>query len=165
MPCLKPIKAYTSFEYRTPSVKCQIFFDHQKAGNSVVIDLPCGQCIGCRIDKSKSWALRCVHEASLYDHNCFITLTFNDENLPDDKSLKKEDFVLFMKRLRKKYDGLTPVQCGDKVIYPIRFFHCGEYGDQFSRPHHHACIFNFDFHDKELWTVRDGVCLYRSEIS
>lgn len=61
-----------------------------------------------------------------------------------------EDFQKFMKRLRKKFgEG-------------IRFFHCGEYGTLNQRPHHHAILFNFDFPDKELWSVRDNVKLYRS---
>ena len=50
------------------------------AGKSIL--LPCGQCIGCRLDRSRAWAMRCIHEASLHDENCFITLTYNAENLP-----------------------------------------------------------------------------------
>jgi len=46
----------------------------------------------------------------------------------------------------------------------IRFFHCGEYGDKYARPHHHACIFGFDFPDKELWSDKGGIKLYTSEI-
>jgi len=66
-------------------------------------------------------------------------------------SLDDRDFVLFMKRLRKKYgEG-------------IRFFHCGEYGEKLGRAHHHACLFNFDFPDKILWSVRENVKLYTSE--
>lgn len=67
------------------------------------LKLPCGQCIGCRLDRSRQWAMRCVHEASLHDDNCFITLTYNDENIPFDASLRHRDYQLFMKRLRFKY--------------------------------------------------------------
>lgn len=114
--------------------------------------LNCGQCIGCRLEKSRQWAIRCVHEAMLYVDNCFITLTFNEENIQKNKSLKKSDFQKFMKRLRKKY---SPKK--------IRFFHCGEYGDKLDRPHHHACLFNHDFNDKILYTSENNIRLYRSE--
>lgn len=60
-----------------------------------------------------------------------------------------------MKRLRKAY-------CTGKDN-PIKFFHCGEYGENTQRPHHHACLFNFDFPDKTLWSIRDGIRLYRSK--
>jgi len=101
------------------------------------LDVPCGQCIGCRLERSRQWAIRCVHEASLYEKNCFITLTYSPENMPKDSSLVKRDFQLFMKKLRKRFGSR------------IRFFHCGEYGDLGGRPHYHACLFNFDFPDKE----------------
>lgn len=116
------------------------------------IKLPCGKCIGCLLERSRQWAVRCVHEASLYDSNCFITLTFDDLKCSERQrtSLVKCDFQLFMKRLRKQYGS------------GIRFFHCGEYGSQLQRPHHHACLFNFDFPDKELFSVRYGTRLYRS---
>lgn len=94
--------------------------------------------------------MRCVHEASLHNRNCFITLTYDDEHLPYDLSVNVRHFQLFMKRLRKKYG------------HQIRFFHCGEYGENFGRPHYHACIFNFDFEDRILWTTRENVHLYTS---
>lgn len=87
----------------------------------------------------------------MYEMNCFVTLTYNDRNVALDGSLNKRDFVLFMKRLRKKYgEG-------------IRYFHCGEYGSQFGRPHHHACLFNFDFIDKQAWRTKQGNILYLSK--
>lgn len=123
-----------------------------------LIKLPCGNCIGCREDRAKTWAIRCVHEASLYEKNCFITLTFNDEHLNPKSTLVKKDFQLFIKRLRKKYGA------------GIRYYHCGEYGSQLGRPHHHACLFNFDFPlrskenpgGKYLWKESANGNLYRS---
>lgn len=100
----------------------------------------------------------------MYQANCFITLTYNDENLPEDGSLVIEDFQKFMKRLRKRFPGKDVVYDKDgKPTYPIRFFHCGEYGDMLGRPHYHACLFNFDFEDKKLFKVNNGSRLYRSE--
>ncbi len=106
------------------------------------VQIPCGQCISCRLERSKQWAIRCIHEASLYDSNAFITLTYNEANLPQNGSLEKRHFQLFMKKLRKE---IAPRK--------VRFFHCGEYGEQYSRPHYHACIFNYGFPDKTLWSV------------
>jgi len=127
MACYHPLQAYRLGDG-------QILF-HDK-GHGDPIELPCGQCIGCRISHSKQWAMRCVHEASLYDNNCFITLTYNPENLPPDCGLIKSDFQKFMKRLRKSYPSNK-----------IRYYQCGEYGDKNNRPHYHALLFGFNFDD------------------
>ena len=165
MSCYKPLKAYLSHEHKTKNGKAKVYFDRVKAGFSSLVELPCGQCLGCRIDKSREWALRCVHESSCFENNCFITLTFCDSHLRVDGSLVKRDFQLFMKRLRKRFTGIEPVVDHDgKKRYPIRYFHCGEYGAELQRPHHHACLFNFDFPDKVIWSVRDGVRLFRSAL-
>jgi hypothetical protein len=135
--------------------KHQITFSRQKAHDHEAIKLPCGQCVGCRLEKSRQWAMRCIHEAQLYENNCFITLTFAPEHLEkrdNPWSVDVRDFQLFMKRLRFKYGS------------NIRFFHCGEYGEKNGRPHYHACIFNFDFPDKELWKKTETGCdLYISQ--
>lgn len=115
-----------------------------------LVTFPCGSCIGCLLRRSRDWAVRCIHEASLYEDNCFITLTYDEDNLPSDGSLDKSHFQKFMKRLRFHF-GQGP-----------RYFHCGEYGSKLERPHYHACLFNFDFPDKVLWSSRRGVSLYRS---
>lgn len=116
------------------------------------VQLPCAQCVGCRLERSRQWAIRCVHEASLYTDNCFLTLTYNNETLPKDNSLDKSHLQKFMKRLRRRYPETT-----------IRFYACGEYGDTHNRPHYHVCLFNFDFEDKKLWKVVNGNRLYTSE--
>lgn len=120
------------------------------------VTLPCGQCIGCRLERSRQWAIRCHHEASLYENNSFITLTYNDLYLPDDWSLNVRHFQLFMKRLRKKY-----LKTGSST--QIRFFHCGEYGETYGRPHYHALLFNHDWEDKYPWKMQNNQMLYRSE--
>lgn len=94
-----------------------------------------------------------MNEASLYENNCFITLTYNEENLPPGGSLNKRDFQLFMKRLRKKFSDVE-----------IRYYMCGEYGEQLSRPHFHACLFNIDFDDKQLLKKHNGESYYTSSI-
>jgi hypothetical protein len=118
-------------------------------------NLPCGQCIGCRLNYSRQWAIRLVHEAQMHEKSCFITLTFNDESLfarENPYSLDKTEYQRFMKRLRKKYGK------------QVRFFHCGEYGDKNKRPHYHAILFGVDFdHDRKLWSNKDGIKLFTSE--
>lgn len=155
MSCYSPLKAYIGREAK-PNGKKSIVFSlreafHTPSGKNFPVDLPCGQCIGCRLERSRQWAVRCIHEASLYENNCFITLTFDESSLNEKRSLVKADFQKFMKRLRKRFS------C-DR----IRYFHCGEYGEKLGRPHHHACLFNFDFPDKEMWSIRCGVPLFVS---
>jgi len=113
------------------------------SGPGEPMQVPCGQCIGCRLDRSVQWAARCMHEAQLHDENCFITLTYDDDHIPKDRSLCVKHFQDFMKRLRKR-------------VGKVRFFHCGEYGDIDFRPHYHACLFGFQFTDLESVSTRDG---------
>jgi hypothetical protein len=154
MPCFHPLEAFQS-RTRDPSTgKRSISFNRFKAFDAEPIKLPCGQCIGCRLERSRQWAIRCMHEAQLHEDNCFITLTFSPEALAlrdNPMSVDVRDFQLFMKRLRKKYGQ------------GIRFYHCGEYGEKNGRPHYHACIFGFDFEDKQLWKVANGHRLYISD--
>lgn len=117
------------------------------------LHVPCGKCIGCRISRSKMWAARCYHEASLHKHNCFVTLTFNNEHLPANYSVSVRDVQLFQKRLRKKYPHKK-----------IRFFAAGEYGDKDLRPHYHLLIFNHSFSDQKIHSQKNGNILYTSEI-
>lgn len=129
------------------------------------LSVPCGQCIGCRLDRSRSWAVRCMHEAQLYSANCFITLTYAPEFLPPRSSLVYSDFQEFMKRLRFHNCGVDSISnpLSGRVERPIRFYMAGEYGSQFGRPHFHACIFNYDFVDKTPWEKSpSGEILFRS---
>lgn len=98
--------------------------------------LPCGKCIECRLEYARQWAVRCVHEAKMYEKNSFITLTYSDEHLKSPQ-LDYSDFQKFMKKLRKLQND------------PIGVFVTGEYGEKNKRPHWHAIIFN--------WRPTDGV--------
>lgn len=151
MPCFRPLSGWRSSAINPKSGKRSITFTAQKAFRDMPVTVPCGQCIGCRLERSRQWAIRCVHEASLYENNSFITLTYDNEHLPKDGSLNKKHYQDFMKRLRKAYSQ------------KIRYFHCGEYGEQLGRPHYHACLFNFDAPDKKLWKPSEGGDLYVSE--
>lgn len=124
MTCYRPVTAWKPTDG-------PVFFSEKKDCREIKIS--CGQCIGCRIAKRESWALRIVAESKMHEHKCFITLTYDDNNLPSDFSLNYEHFQKFMRTLRKR-TGL-----------PIRFFMCGEYGDSFDRPHYHALLFGINF--------------------
>lgn len=145
MVCYHPLEGWRS---RSDN---RIVFNRQQGWIDRPVTVACGQCIGCRLERSRQWALRCQHEASLHERNIFLTLTYNDENLPADGSLDVTHWQKFMKRLRK--------QTGAKV----RFYHSGEYGTKYGRPHYHACLFGLDFEDKRYHKItRNGHTLYTS---
>lgn len=110
-----------------------------------LLEIPCGKCIGCKMERARMWSVRICHEASLFDSNRFVTFTYEDKYLPPSLSLVYPDFQLFMKRLRKEYRGH---EAGPSGRYPIRFFVAGEYGSQYRRPHWHAIFFNLVFPDE-----------------
>lgn len=148
------------------------------------MEIGCGQCLGCRLDYCRMWAMRIAHESTLHEYNggnCFITLTYRDEAVcsfeeftdnkfvPKDWSLIKSHFQLFMKRLRKAFPDRK-----------IRYFYAGEYGRKCKhgidvksvgcplcntgRPHFHACLFNHSFEDLEAYQSDGGVMRYTSPI-
>lgn len=126
MPCYSPLSAWRD------KASGAIYF--RDTGRGDRIDLPCGRCIGCRLERSRQWATRIMLEAQAYEKTSFVTLTYSPENLPSPPSLNYEHFQKFMKRLRKRFGH-------------VRFFMCGEYGESTRRPHYHACFFGIDFAD------------------
>ncbi len=112
------------------------------------------------------WAMRIVHESHLHENqhgNCFVTFTYRsigectDEQyrkghyIPDDLSLNYHHFRDFLKRLRRHFPQ------------KIRYFHCGEYGDENLRPHYHACLFNCSFDDQFVYQQEEGITTFESE--
>lgn len=144
MACYKPIQAYATASGGV------VFSELKRHGEiTKTMWLACGQCSGCRLERSRQWAVRIMHEAQMHKKNSFLTLTYDNKNLPEHNSLKHRDFVLFMKKLRKKHD--------------VKFYMCGEYGEETGRPHYHACIFGEDFAaDRYKWKENGGYPLYRS---
>lgn len=150
MPCYSPLKGW-----KDPDTG-GLCFD-RKAGTEKM-DVACGQCLGCRCDRARHWALRIAYEQDLHDSSCFVTLTYrnkeecttdqlrNGYHIPADWSLSHKDVQLFLKRLRKK-------------VGKVRFYMCGEYGSRcihdldvdvyphdtckVGRPHYHLCLFGF----------------------
>lgn len=138
MPCLGPITAYRSKDVN-PSGKRSLVFDKRASHSGIAVQIPCGQCIGCRLQRSLDWAVRCMHEKTSHEVSSFVTLTYNDANMPPDGSLNYRDFQLFMKRLR------------DKTEFKFKFYMCGEYGETTNRPHYHAILFGCDFSDRKFY--------------
>lgn len=115
--------------------------------------VPCGYCDGCLLERSRQWAIRCVHESYTHKENSFLTLTYNDDELIHGylmATLYPRHLQLFIKRLRKKYGN------------GIKYFACGEYGDNTKRPHYHVCLFGLDFTDKKYYSTSNGNNLYTS---
>ncbi len=93
MPCYHPLGVYRSKATNQSTGRSWIVWSLPRDIDCYdFIKLPCGQCIGCRLDRSRQWAMRCLHEAQLHDDNCFVTLTYDDDHLPFDLSLKKNIF-------------------------------------------------------------------------
>lgn len=142
MPCYHPLKA------RQRYAGGPLFFGpHYRLGDRF-LEVPCGQCVGCRLEFCRQWAVRCIHESRMHDVSCFATFTYDDEHLPADGSLCHAHFVAMFKRLREQ------LRFQGKPL--IRFFMGGEYGEKYSRPHYHALIFGFTPEDRVFWKKSDA---------
>lgn len=135
----------------------------------IIDQIPCGQCIDCRLEKSRQWSIRCMLESSFYDYNYFLTITYAPEYLPVSSfttvdsgeifsmpTLVKRDVQLFMKRLRstwkRKYNRDD-----------IRFFGSGEYSPIKERPHYHFILFNLPIYDLQYFGLsKSGQPLWTS---
>lgn len=150
MTCYRPLDAEAHGFH--PSGKQKLIFkNHPEFKNHPnPLKLPCGKCIGCKLDHSQMWAIRIMHHVQMNEETQFITLTYDPKHLPWDGSLTPPHFTKFMKRLRQ--------HCPKEITY----YHAGEYGDQLTRPHHHAIIFNHAFNDLDLVSEKEGIPLYTS---
>lgn len=92
----------------------------------------CGQCTPCRVNRRRIWVHRIMLESTQHMSNCFVTLTYDDEHIPEGGSLAKKDFQDWLKRLRR---AVEPTR--------IRYFGVGEYGDVSQRPHYHLALFGY----------------------
>nr|AVQ10207.1 replication protein VP4 [Gokushovirinae environmental samples] len=148
MPCYSPLTAYYSREIGK-SGKRGITFSRSASFSGQPLKLPCGQCVGCRLERSRQWAMRCMHEKRFHEFSWFVTLTYDDDHLPKDGSLVKSDFQKFCKRLRFHR-------------HPFRFYMCGEYGEKNRRPHYHMILYGMDFPDKRFYKKAGESTLYTS---
>lgn len=88
----------------------------------------CGQCMPCRFNRRRTWAFRIMLESSLHSLSSCITLTYREAPL----SLDPSHLQLWLKRVRKASEP-----------HKLRYFACGEYGDESGRPHFHVCLFGY----------------------
>ncbi len=158
MPCYSPLKGYKDI------TTGGLVFTKKNA--IAKMEVACGQCLGCRVDHRLMWSIRIVHEASMYmDHygNSWATLTYRDAGACNEKQYKNGYHI-------DKHGQLHPQHVSDFVRslrkanqdHKIRYFYCGEYGDENERPHYHICIFNHSFNDQYLWKDDEGVYTYTS---
>ena len=132
--CTRPLKAYRSHGMG-------VEFNVQKGFHDQHLSLPCGSCASCRMSQARDWTIRLSHEAQMHEKSCYITLTYADDYLPYSGGLEKEDFQNFIRRFRKHL-ALRP----DARDRNLRYYHCGEYGENATRrPHYHAIIYGQDF--------------------
>lgn len=136
MPCYRPIRARQEREGAAVRLLPPV--------GTANMHLPCGKCVGCRKRRAREWALRCVHEASMHDHKCFVTLTYDPEHYPENGFLQPSHLRDFLKRVRNALARGTHPQLVGKQL---RFFAVGEYGDRTFRAHYHALLFGIDFLD------------------
>ena len=130
MTCYRRLKAFQ------PVSGGQIVFEPPRPTQKLLfkpIEVPCRQCLGCRIDHAAQWSLRLYHELQFHNgEGLFITLTYDEDKIPKDHGLHHEHVQRFVKEVRRKFKG-------KKIVY----FVCGEYGTSTSRPHYHLITFGF----------------------
>lgn len=151
MKCINPTLAYINADHKRIFRSFDLATEIVKR-NSVPFN--CGKCLSCRKRNSLELARRCVLHASNYTHNCFLTLTYNESNLGDN-NINYSDIQKFKKRLRKYVEK--------NYHKKIEIFNVHEYGKN-GRKHWHLVVFNFDFEDKTLFTTKNSIPIYTSQL-
>lgn len=184
--CISPIKMYRLAEVNPdtgknvciPADSWRAYSKNSSSWEKIIreeFEVSCGRCHECRLKRSKEWAQRCVLEARDWEHNYFITLTYDDEHLtwsnadeyelgPGEfllrqpaMTLVKDDFQKFMKRLRQNLFR-------DYGLPSPRYYACGEYGEVYQRPHFHFIGFNLEIPDLKFFkTSWNGDIYYTSD--
>lgn len=148
--CDFPIAAYWSHSVNPATGKRQLQFKAVGAFDGTRIDLPCGKCVACRLERSREWAVRLMHENKMHLNSEFVTLTYRNDDLPFNGTLVPGHLKAFHKRLQRMQRG-------------VRYYGCGEYGDLNKRPHYHSILFGVVFPDKALYQKTPTGDLYTSK--
>lgn len=182
MKCLNPIIAWQAGTHynKNGELKKTVIFSFREAEKVIPlsklesheITIPCGKCEACLKSKRLEQSLRITHEIERFEDNCFITLTYNDDNIPmtDGQdtirgvqdaphgfhpTLSIDDYQKWLKRFRKRLEAHTHKK--------IRYFIVGEYGSKGQRPHYHAIIFGWKPDDLKEHKFHGKYWTYRSE--
>lgn len=156
MSCDAPMQAYRADKPNPATGKRPMIFKVNGSFSGVRLMLPCGKCAGCRLENSRRWAVRIMHESKMHATNTFLTLTYNKECLPTVGTLVPTHLQAFHKRLHNRL--LSSRGEG------IRYYGCGEYGDLSKRPHYHSIVFGFDFPDKLIYARGERYNVYQSKM-
>lgn len=108
---------------------------HTKQSRMAATPFGCGQCLPCRINKAREWTARLLLEQTQHERSCFVTLTYDDEHIPEE--LSKAELQQYLKRIRRLYNARA-----------IRYLGVGEYGDNTGRPHYHLALFGVGAEDE-----------------
>ncbi len=141
MPCYHPVEVSIS---RKSNVSIRRIKDMQV--------VPCGNCLGCRMEQARQWTVRILHEKQMHPASWFVTLTYDDERIPQNGSLDSTHFSGFIKALRRHEAAKT-----------VSYYGCGEYGDRSERPHYHAVLFGPQFLDKCFHRTSNSGPVWRSQ--
>lgn len=158
MECIRPLKAGFDSDYN-------LTFSQKKFNKELsAFELPCRKCLACRLNTAREKAIRCVHEAQMHEKNIFLTLTYSEDHIENNR-LEYKSFQDFMKRLRKHIEYSEPFY--DKNKHRISYMVTGEYGKLTKRKHWHAIIFNYHPTDPQhiRTTERDELVYTSQELS
>ena len=145
--------------YNSETGKWPLVSNPKDGCTDLPVDIPCGRCVFCRLKNSFSKSVRIVHELDSWSSSSFLTLTYEDDNIPlTDAGVptltrgQSGDLTKFFKRLRKH------------LRRPLKYFSCAEYGERTARPHYHSVLYGADFMDDRVLLSNQQYPLYRSDL-
>lgn len=139
MSCLYPVK----IAVKSDKAGNRYNYKGRKSNQSYGLSVPCGHCVNCIEQKTRQWTYRLIaqNHTSKYDKMAFITLTYDDEHLPENGSCCYADISKFIKRIRRHYEYHN----GGKL--DLKYYGCTEYGGEKGRCHAHLLLFGIDYND------------------
>lgn len=154
MPCTAPRQAW--FGDLLPSGKREILFNARKSiFHEDAFLMKCGKCLSCKSGYAGSWATRLYLESLSYVQSCCITLTYNDDNLPEFGNINLDHVSNFIRVLRQWYNRKgCPID--------IKYFAGAEYGSELGRPHYHVIVYGYYPEDAYYWRRKKVVRYFRS---